>query len=133
MKKTVLLTLILIVAGIGLHAQEAKTEAGKQFMQINTVESVVAGGLGRSKMIVTNPDGSQKESDLENLFSITGINFKNIKDNEDKLVRTLKQYTDDGWKLDHVTSLTLSQNDSGAGGIFMTRYLLSKPINKKAF
>lgn len=133
MKKTVLLTLILIVAGIGLHAQEAKTEAGKQFMQINTVESVVAGGLGRSKMIVTNPDGSQKESDLENLFSITGINFKNIKDNEDKLVRTLKQYTDDGWKLDHVTSLTLSQNDSGAGGIFMTRYLLSKPIDKKAF
>ena len=133
MKKTVLLTLILIVAGIGLHAQDAKTEAGKQFMQINTVESVVAGGLGRSKMIVTNPDGSQKESDLENLFSITCINFKNIKDNEDKLVRTLKQYTDDGWKLDHVTSLTLSQNDSGAGGIFMTRYLLSKPIDKKAF
>ena len=133
MKKSILLTLILLVTGIALHAQEPKTEAGKQFMQINTVESVVAGGLGRSKMIVTNPDGSQKESDLENLFSITGINFKNIKDNEDKLVRTLKQYTDDGWKLDHVTSLTLSQNDSGAGGIFMTRYLLSKPLDKKAF
>ncbi|WP_276503458.1 hypothetical protein [Terrimonas pollutisoli] len=133
MKKIILLLFITLITGIGLYAQEAKPEAGKQFMQINTVESVVSGGLGRSKMIVTNPDGSQKESDLENLFSMTGINFKNIKENEDKLVRTLKQYTDDGWKLDHVTSLTLSQNDSGAGGIFMTRYLLSKPLEKKAF
>ncbi|HKO81336.1 MAG TPA: hypothetical protein VJU78_13115, partial [Chitinophagaceae bacterium] len=114
-------------------AQETKPDINKQFMQVNTVESVVAGGLGRSKMIITNPDGSQKETDLENLFSMTGINFKNIKENEDKIVRTLKTYTDDGWKLDHVTSLTLSQNDSGAGGIFMTRYLLSKPIEKKGF
>lgn len=133
MKKIVLLLFIALLTGVDLIAQEAKSEAGKQFMQINTVESVVAGGLGRSKMIVTNPDGSQKELDLENLFSMTGINFKNIKENEDKLVKTLKQFTDDGWKLDHVTSLTLSQNDSGAGGIFMTRYLLSKSLEKKAF
>jgi len=84
-------------------------------------------------MIITNPDGSQKESDLNNLFSMMGINFKNIKENEDNLIKTLKTYTDDGWKLEQVTSLTLSQNDSGAGGIFMTRYLLSKPEQKKAF
>ena len=102
-------------------------------MQINTVESVVAGGLGRSKMIITNPDGSQKEADLDNLFSLAGINFKNIKENEDRILKILKTYTDDGWKLDHVTSLTLSQNDNGAGGIFMTRYLLSKPDEKKGF
>ena len=95
-------------------------------MQVTTVESVLAGGLGRSRMIITNPDGSQKEADMENLFSIAGINFKNIKSNEDKLIRMLKDYTDSGWKLEQVTSLTLSQNDSGSGGIFMTRYLLSK-------
>ena len=118
---------------MSLNAQEAKPETGKQFMQINTVGSVVAGGFGRSKMIVTNPDGSRKEFDLENLFSMTGINFKNIKENEDKIVKTLRTYSDDGWKPDHVTSFTLSQNDNGAGGIFMTRYLLSKPIDKKGF
>jgi hypothetical protein len=84
-------------------------------------------------MIITHPDGSQKETDLENLFSLTGINFKNIKENEDKIIKTLKSYTDDGWKLDHVIPLTLSQNDNGAGGIFMTRYLLSKPVEKKGF
>ena len=133
MKKIILLLSVIMAVGFSLSAQEIKPEAGKQFMQVNTVESVVAGGLGRSKMIITNPDGSQKEAELENLFSMTGINFKNIKENEDKIVRTLKTYTDDGWKLDHVTSLTLSQNDSGAGGIFMTRYLLSKPVEKKAF
>lgn len=133
MKKILALILLVTALGFSSKAQEAKPEPAKQFMQINTVESVLAGGMGRSKMIITNPDGSQKEADLDNLFSMTGINFKNIKDNEDKLVKTLRSYTDDGWKLDHVTSLTLSQNDSGAGGIFMTRYLLSKPLEKKAF
>jgi len=134
MKKIILILLVAVAVNGGVMAQEVKPETiAKQFMQINTVESVVAGGLGRSRMIVTNPDGSQKETDMENLFSMAGINFKNIKENEDKLVKTLKSYTDDGWKLEHVTSLTLSQNDSGAGGIFMTRYLLSKPAEKKGF
>lgn len=134
MKKLFLFALILVTLQGTVAAQDTKPEPAKQFMQINTVESVLAGGLGRSKMIITNPDGSQKEMDLDNLFSMTGINFKNIKDNEDRLVKTLKSYTDDGWKLDHVTSLTLSQNDSGAGGIFMTRYLLSKIVtDKKGF
>jgi hypothetical protein len=133
MKKIILSLIILIATSGVLLAQDLKVDNSKQYMQINTIESVVAGGLGRSRMIVTNPDGSQKESDLENLFSMAGINFKNIKENEDKILRILKSYTDDGWKLDHVTSLTLSQNDSGSGGIFMTRYLLSKPTEKKGF
>jgi hypothetical protein len=133
MKKIIVLLILAGALTINLHAQDAKQETSRQFMQINVTESVVAGGFGRSKMIITNPDGSQKEADLENLFSLTGINFKNIKTNEDKIVKTLKTFTDDGWKLDHVTSLTLSQNDNGAGGIFMTRYLLSKPVEKKGF
>lgn len=123
---------LLILSLSSLKAQEIKAEPGKQFMQITTVESVVGGGLGRSKMIITNPDGSQKESDLENLFSLAGINFKNIKDNEDKIVKVLKVYTDEGWKMDYVTSFTLSPSDNGLG-IFMTRYLLSRPDSKRAF
>jgi hypothetical protein len=119
--------MLLSVASLGAaFAQDAPTPNQKKFMQITTVESVLAGGLGRSKMIITNPDGSQKDADMENLFSIAGINFKNIKSNEDKLIRILKDYTDNGWQLEQVTSLTLSQNDSGSGGIFMTRYLLSR-------
>lgn len=127
-----LLLAVIFALAASLQAQEVKTEPGKQFMQVTTIESVVGGGLGRSKMIITNPDGSQKESDLENLFSVAGINFKNIKENEDKIVKTLKAYTDEGWKMEHVTSFTLSPSDNGMG-IFMTRYLLSKPDLKKAF
>lgn len=129
MKKIGMLVMIAFLISSSLKAQDVKREADKQYMQITTVESVLSGGIGRSKMIITNPDGSQKESDLENLFSLVGINFKNIKQNEDKLLKTLKEYTGSGWKLDQVTSLTLSQNDTGAGGIFMTRYLLSKAEN----
>jgi hypothetical protein len=129
MKRGILFLLVALAISASVVAQETT----KQFMQVTTVESVVAGGLGRSKMIITNPDGSQKETEINNLFSITGINFKNIRENEDNLVKTLKTYTDDGWKLEQVTSLTLSQNDSGAGGIFMTRYLLSRTEAKKAF
>ena len=124
MKRIVLLLIASVLICSSLKAQDIKTET--QYMQITTVESVLAGGIGRSRMIITNPDGSQKESDLENLFSLVGINFKNIKQNEDRLLKTLQEYTGNGWKLDQVTSLTLSQNDTGAGGIFMTRYLLSK-------
>lgn len=134
MKKIIFLLIVAVTLSSSVFAQDARTESStKQFMQINTIESVVAGGMGRSRMIVTNPDGSQKEADLENLFSVAGINFKNIKENEDKIVKILKSYTDEGWKIDYVTSLTLSQNDSGSGGIFMTRYLLSKSAEKKAF
>jgi hypothetical protein len=133
MKKILIIIAVIFSSLTESEAQEIKAEPVKQFMQVTTVESVVAGGLGRSKMIITQADGTQKEYEMENLFSMTGINFKNIKENENRILRTLKEYTSNGWKPDQVTSLTLSQNDSGAGGIFMTRYLLSKTEEKKAF
>jgi hypothetical protein len=131
MKKSIAILLIACCMCCSVFAQDSKPSTVKQFMQVNTIESVLAGGLGRSRLIITNPDGTQTDTDLENLFSMTGINFKNIKENESKILRILKTYTDDGWKLDHVTSLTLSQNDTGSGGIFMTRYLLSRETEKK--
>lgn len=126
MKKLSVLFVVILMAASDLAAQETASAGKKQFMQITTVESVVSGGIGRSKMVITAPDGSQKESDLENLFSLVGINFKNIKENENQLVRTLKLYTDDGWKIDQVMPFTLSPGTSGGVGIFMTRYLLSR-------
>lgn len=132
MKKIIIACLLALFVFCTMYGQEVRTEPAKQFMQITTVESVIGGGLGRSKMIITNPDGTQKESDLNNLFSLAGINFKNIKENENDLVRTLKSYTDEGWKLETTTSFTLSQSESGQG-MFMTRYLLSRPDPKKAF
>lgn len=127
MKKLILVLAIFISLSSGVFAQEQPT--GK-FMQITTIESVVAGGFGRSRMIVTKEDGSQEEKELENLFSMTGINLKNIKSNESVILQTLKSYTDAGWKLYSTVPLTLSPGNNGSG-IFMTRYLLVKAEDKK--
>jgi hypothetical protein len=124
---TLLISFGIITSAI---AQDIKEPAPKIYMQVTTVESVIGGGLGRSKLIVTNPDGSQKEYEMNNLFSLVGINFKNIKENEVQIIKILKTYTDEGWKLDQVIPLTLSPSDNGQG-IFMTRYLLSRPDSKK--
>lgn len=132
MKKT-LLTIILITGLISLaNSQEVVKETPKKFMQITTIESVIGGGFGRSKMVITKEDGSQEERDMENLFSLTGMNMKNIKSNESDILKVLKTYTDEGWKIEQVTPLTLSPGDKGPG-IFMTRYLLAKPDEKKGF
>jgi hypothetical protein len=121
MKK--LLGLIIVFAAFSLDA--FSQQKSQQFTQITTIESVVGGGAGRSKLIITNPDGSQEERDLENLFSLTGINFKNIKQNENDILTVLKTYTEKGWKLVSTVPLTLSPNQGGSG-IFMTRYLFVK-------
>ncbi len=127
MKKLFIALLLIVLFAGSSFAQDIKSESGKQFMQITTIESVVSGGMGRSKMIITNADGSQKDMELNNLFSLTGINFKNIQENEQKIMQTLKGFTDEGWKLEQSTPLSLSPGNNGQG-IFMTRYLLSKPL-----
>ncbi len=130
MKKILFPFLLSIIITYSAKAQDNKTETSREFMQITTVESVIGGGLGRSKMLITNSDGSQKENEMNNLFSLVGINFKNIKENEDQIIKTLRSYTLEGWKLEQVTPLTVSPGNNGPG-IFLTRYLLSRPESKK--
>ena len=124
MKKIFLVALLALALQFKTFAQDNKP-AACSYVQITTVESVIAGGMGRSKMLITKDDGTTEEKDLENLFSMVGINFKNIKENENSIIVTLKRYTDDGWKLVSVSPLTLSPGSS-SNGIFMTRYLLTK-------
>lgn len=126
---------IALVAAFSVNSfsqEQEKKEIVQKFMQITTIESVVGGGFGRSKMLITKDDGSQEERDMENLFSLTGMNIKNIKSNESDILKTLKSFIDEGWKVYQVIPLTLSPGDKGPG-IFMTRYLLSKADEKKGF
>ena len=51
-------------------------------MQITTIESTVSGGEERSKLIVTHHDRKQEEMNSIDLFSLIGINFKNIQSND---------------------------------------------------
>ena len=133
MKKMILTIATLISLIMITNAQDAAAKTTTQkFMQVTTIESVVGAGMGRSKMVITKEDGTQEERDMENLFSMTGLNLKNIKSNESDILKTLKTYTDQGWKIEQVTPLTVSPTNNGTG-IFMTRYLLSKAEEKKGF
>lgn len=120
----------MLLIGLFAQANVMAQKTSTKFVQITTVESVVSAGLGRSKMIISKDDGNTEEKDLNNLFSIAGINFKNIKENEVTILKTLKSYTDDGWKMFSNTPLTLSPGTNGSG-IFMTRYLLIKEEESK--
>jgi hypothetical protein len=115
--KKILLTVALAATGIGLlPAQE--------FLQITTVESVVPAGLGRSRMITKKPDGGIDEIKLENFFSLTGINFQNIRLNDKLITDHITQLAEQGWKLLFVTPGVYSADKST--GIFITRYLFSR-------
>ncbi|MBK8441937.1 MAG: hypothetical protein IPL35_00340 [Sphingobacteriales bacterium] len=98
----------------------------KQLMQVTTVESIIPGGLGRSRMIVTLPDGTQQEQDLENFYSLVGINFGNIKQNDNAILNKLNALITEGWEIENIATGVQSPSEGVAQGIFITRYLLSR-------
>ncbi|TGE21845.1 hypothetical protein E5K00_16390 [Hymenobacter aquaticus] len=120
-----LLTLLLLP----LLPHRAAAQAGKYtYMHMTTIESVVAGGLGRSRVLFTPDFKGQKEVELENLFSLTGINMKNVRFNEEAILRFLGDLNAEGWELVQATPLTQTLESAGTTGqgIFMTRYLFRK-------
>ncbi len=126
MLKRTILFLVNISVCLTAFSQEKKTS----IVQITTIESTVSGGAGRSRMFITSSEGKQEEKEINNLFSLVGINFKNIKGNETSIIQTIKQYTDQGWKLVSTTPLTISPSEGGqSAGMFMTRYLLIKEVD----
>lgn len=107
----------------------AQAKGGYQFLQMTTIESIVPGGLGRSRVLFTPEWKGTKESSMENLFSLLGINMGNVRSNEELILRYVGEITADGWELYQTTPLT--QTIQGAGGqsqqgIFLTRYLFRK-------
>ena len=127
------ITILLGLLAVVLVASVAYKPGAKvyEFQQVTTVESVIPGGLGRSRMISSTPDGQMDEQKMKNFFSLTGINFKNIKKNDQDVATKIEQMQNDGWEMINVTSGVYSSgltDDLGAGGtgIFITRYLFRK-------
>ncbi|MCB9231485.1 MAG: hypothetical protein H6581_07475 [Bacteroidia bacterium] len=129
--------------------------AQTQYKVITTVESIIPGGLGRSRLIETTTElnadefttsrtsgkdsdqGSVKRSDakidafnetkLLNFYSLTGINFQNIASNDALITDVLNKMSADGWSLMHVVSGVESDAGKQDGeGIFITRYIFKK-------
>jgi hypothetical protein len=119
------LSMIAIVAiSVTALVSFKSSTKGPQYVQITTIESVVPGGLGRSRMITASPSGSLEEVKMENFFSMTGINFENVRSNDKMITDKISQMTNDGWELVQITPGVYAADKST--GIFITRYLFKK-------
>tara|TARA_B100000902_G_C26528093_1_gene536524 strand:+ start:26 stop:478 length:453 start_codon:yes stop_codon:yes gene_type:complete len=140
---------IALLISTGLFAQTV------EYKVITTVESIVPGGVGRSRIIENNQeldykqfttarvDGKDRnskdvkrkglkidnmnETKLLNFYSMGGINFQNIASNDAITSSKLNDLASDGWIISHVVSGVESDSGKDDGnGIFITRYILSK-------
>jgi len=120
MKKILLSVALFISVYVAGMAQTTQYE----FQQMTAVESVVPGGLGRSRLITTAKDGSMEEIKLENFFSFVGINFGNVKENDQVLASKIEEKVNAGWELVTITPGVYAADKST--GIFITRYLFKR-------
>jgi hypothetical protein len=145
------LFLAMVMCFISVAAMQAQ---GVQYKIVTSVESIVPGGVGRSRIIengqevnysdfttTRTKDGKEKtsknrgdvkieelkESTLVNFYSMVGINFQKIASNDAMLTSMLNMYSKEGWDLMHIASGVESDAGKGDGnGIFITRYYFRK-------
>ena len=144
--KTILLAFLILISC---------SVANAQYQVITIVESVVPGGIGRSRMIENNSlinynefttsrtegkDTKQgdidrgeikvnsfRETKMLNFFSMVGINFQNIASNDAIIASKLNEMDAQGFELAFVTSGV--ESDAGkddSSGIFITRLYFKK-------
>ncbi len=100
-----------------------------EYRQFSTIESVVPAGIGRSRVIISDQADQEVGKDLLNFYSAVGINFKNIANNDRVIVETINKYVSEGWELHTVnTGVNSAAEGKGGTGIFITRYLLRRPV-----
>ncbi len=131
MKKVVVaLTTLIVVLSLSLvyafQDPQPQPEEEVLWYQVTVIESVVPGGLGRSRMISQDENGKMEETKLENFFSMAGINFGNIRENDQQITNKISELSNEGWNLYDVTSGVYSGNQNNNNGIFITRYLFKK-------
>jgi len=139
--QTTFLSAVLLIAVIFIAAKPEKLfqNTAYEYKQITVIESVVPGGLGRSRMLVNDPKGNLEEIKLKNFFSLVGINFGNIKKNDVRITEKVSELTQSGWELQDVTSGVYTSTSVSGGsddlglsanatGIFITRYLFKRTM-----
>jgi hypothetical protein len=132
---------------------EAKAQ-NYEFKIVTSVESIVPGGIGRSRIIengeevdytqfttTRSKDGEEKtkkdrgdvkidnlkESTLVNFYSMVGINFQNIASNDAMTTSMLNLHSKDGWELIQIASGVESDAGKDDGnGIFITRFYFKR-------
>ncbi|MEM9856152.1 MAG: hypothetical protein AAF843_02280 [Bacteroidota bacterium] len=147
MKKIIILSLFTVAIISETYAQE--------YAVITTIESIVPGGIGRSRMISNKTDldaeeftterkagtdtaqgkvkrkeikvANLEETKMLNFYSLTGINFQNVASNDALISNKLTEMAKSGWELQFVTSGVESDAGGPDGkGIFVTRYIFKR-------
>ncbi len=145
---------LFVVFFISLSLFSLDTKA-QEMKVVTIVESIVPGGLGRSRIIeakevldaktltTTRVDGKKSDQDdvkrsdakienfdetkLLNFYSLVGINFQNIASNDAAITSKINDLLKDGWQLQFVTSGVESDSGKSDGnGIFITRLYFKK-------
>jgi hypothetical protein len=146
--KRILLSAAFVIAATAMGVAQ-------EYRVVTTVESIVAGGLGRSRIIeakqqedykpltTSRTDGKKsdqgdiKRSDVKienfdetkllNFYSVAGINFQNIASNDAVITSKLNDMAKEGWQLIFVTSGVESDGgETDSEGIFITRYVFKR-------
>ena len=147
--------LLIAIAFLSCGFYTAEAQSKPEFKVITVVESIVPGGLGRSRLIdsktqldineftTERTDGKKsdqgkvkrgdakidqfEESKLLNFYSVVGINFQNIASNDALITSKLNEMATEGWELVYVTSA--AESDAGkqdGDGIYITRFIFKK-------
>ncbi len=145
---------LFVVFFISLSLFSLDTKA-QEMKVVTIVESIVPGGLGRSRIIeakevldaktltTTRVDGKKSDQDdvkrsdakienfeetkLLNFYSLVGINFQNIASNGAAITSKINDLLKDGWQLQFVTrGVESDAGKSDGNGIFITRLYFKK-------
>ena len=127
MKKTSLILGFALIVAIPMFmalSPKAEKPAATEWRVVTVVESVVPGKLGRSKVLTMDSNGASSEAEIQNIFSMTGINFSNLQTNNRSVADLLAKNSTDGYELVEVVPGNFGDNNSQ--GIFMTRFIFKK-------
>ena len=156
MRTLVAIAVLFTLLTTTVSAQEtAKQEF--EVKVITSVESIIPGGMGRSRLISASDKkdhkqftSSQTEEDntrnkskrkdirvkdfeetkLLNFYNLGGIRFQNIAANDALISSKLTAMVSKGWDLVFVTSAVESYSGINDGnGIFITRYIFKRKLN----
>jgi hypothetical protein len=97
-----------------------------EYTAFTTIESIVPGGMGRSRMLLDNGSGSLDEQKIKNLYSVVGIKMENIFKNDQTVTAKLNDFSEDGWELAFTNTGVQSPTAEGSNGIYCTRYILRR-------
>ena len=135
-----------------LTLADVQVQAQSEFTYFTVVESIVPGGVGRSRIISTTEernhedyisingkDGRNKskrgdirmetfeEIKLLNFYSIAGLRFQNIAANDAIIISKVNAMMAEGWELISINSGVESDaGEDDGNGIFITRFYFKR-------